>query len=99
MFFSVYRRTALERRRIMSFSSWLRNRKCCAPAPYRPRLESLEDRSLPSFSAPISYPAASEPYAVLTANFNGDARRAVADVNGDGKLDIVGGWNSATNTG
>jgi hypothetical protein len=41
-------------------------------------LEPLEDRSLPSFLAPVSYPVDSYPGAV-----------AVGDFNGDGKLDLV----------
>jgi uncharacterized protein (TIGR03118 family) len=61
MTFSLYRRPALERRKIMLFSSWLRNRNRYAPAPRRrpptsprqrasfgPRLEALEDRLTPS---------------------------------------------------
>jgi uncharacterized protein (TIGR03118 family) len=61
MAFSLYRRPALERRKIMVFSSWLRNWKRFAPAPrrrrqtsprprvsFRPRLEALEDRWVPS---------------------------------------------------
>src|SRR5262245_63872676 len=61
MAFSCYRRPALERRTIMLFASWLRYWKRPAPAPrrrtptslrqpasFRPRLEALEDRWLPS---------------------------------------------------
>jgi uncharacterized protein (TIGR03118 family) len=61
MVFSFYRRPALERRKIMLFSSWLRNWKSSAPAPRRrtqtsrrqrasfcPRLEALEERTVPS---------------------------------------------------
>jgi uncharacterized protein (TIGR03118 family) len=61
MTFSLYRRPALERSKIMVFSSWLRHWKRPAPAPrrgtptsprqrarFRPRLESLEDRTVPS---------------------------------------------------
>jgi uncharacterized protein (TIGR03118 family) len=61
MSFSLYRRPALERRKIMMFSSWLRNWRRFAPAPrrrtqtssrqpasFRPRLEALEDRLTPS---------------------------------------------------
>src|SRR5262245_9561123 len=58
---SLYRRPVLERRKIMWFSSWLRNGKRSAPAARRrtqkfprqrgsfhPRLEALEDRWVPS---------------------------------------------------
>jgi hypothetical protein len=65
MAFSLYRRPALERRIIMLFSSWLRNWIRAAPAArrraptsarcFRPRLEALEDRWLPSG---LPYPAA-----------------------------------------
>jgi uncharacterized protein (TIGR03118 family) len=61
MSFSLYRRPALERSKIMRFSSWLRNRQRPAaaarrrtrtsPRPqagFRPHLESLEDRTVPS---------------------------------------------------
>jgi hypothetical protein len=59
MAFSLYRRPVLERRDIMSFSSWLRTwirsdrvqrrraRKATGPrVSHRPRLEALEDRTL-----------------------------------------------------
>src|SRR5262249_33797792 len=57
--FSLYRRPVPERRNIMWFSSWLRNRtsnraprrrathRAAAPR-FRPRLEALEDRTVPS---------------------------------------------------
>src|SRR5215813_5327538 len=57
MALSFYRRPASERRNIMSFFSWLRNpmgnrarrARPRAPAPrFRPRLEALEDRCVPS---------------------------------------------------
>src|SRR5262249_20411112 len=61
MAFSFYRRPALEWRRIMWFSSWLRNRTRSSSdgrgrpygpprkrATFRPILEALEDRWLPS---------------------------------------------------
>src|SRR5262245_37966277 len=67
MVFSFYRRPVLERRNIMSFFSWLRNRSRAAsvarrraptflrqPASFRPRLEALEDRSVPSGFQQIS---------------------------------------------
>jgi hypothetical protein len=57
--FSFYRRPALERRNIMLFSSWLQNWRRSLPrglsrmssrqrASFRPRLEALDDRCLPS---------------------------------------------------
>jgi hypothetical protein len=45
---------------------------------FRPRLEGLEDRCLPSFTTPTYYPTGPSPQAVVTA-----------DLNGDGKLDLV----------
>src|SRR5262249_46045774 len=58
---SFYRRPALERRNVMVFSSWLRNGKRAGPAVprrtqtsprqrarFRPHVESLEDRTVPS---------------------------------------------------
>jgi hypothetical protein len=52
------------------------------PAPSRLRLEALEDRCLPSFLAPVSYPAGlvpNDPRAVVTADFNGDGRKRRAN--------------------
>jgi hypothetical protein len=88
----------------MWFSSWLQNWKRSDPgkrvrahesprqrATLRPRLEALEDRCLPSFYSGVSYPAGTSPQAVVTA-----------DVNGDGKLDLItanqGTYNSSTGT-
>jgi hypothetical protein len=45
---------------------------------YRPRVERLEDRALPSFNVAGSYPAGREPRSI-----------AVADFNGDGTLDLA----------
>jgi hypothetical protein len=56
------------------------------PKAARPWLEALEHRCLPSFLPPVSYPAGSTPQAVTTA-----------DVNGDGKLDLVTA-NAGSNT-
>jgi hypothetical protein len=81
----------------MSFSSWLRSRKSTSTqdrhwrgsarksAAFRPRLEALEDRCLPSFSSPTSYAVGANPQAVVTA-----------DLNGDGRLDLVTANRSAT---
>ncbi len=48
------------------------------PKGSRVQLEILEDRTLPSFIAPVNYPVGVSPVAVVTA-----------DLNGDGKLDLV----------
>jgi hypothetical protein len=57
MAFSFYRRPVLERRNIMSFFSWLRNRTATRPPQgrarstlrsFRPQLEILEGRDVPS---------------------------------------------------
>jgi hypothetical protein len=39
---------------------------------HRPLLEALEDRTLPSFFPPVSYPVGTSPNAVAVADFNGD---------------------------
>ncbi len=45
---------------------------------YRPWLEALEDRTVPSFLAAANFPTDTSPFAV-----------AVADLNGDGKPDLI----------
>jgi hypothetical protein len=80
--------TSSERRSIMSFFSWLRNRtsnraprgraqhRSAAPRS-RPHLEALEDRWMPSFvTVPLS-------------NVVGASAVAVGDFNNDGKLDVA----------
>src|SRR5262249_45194004 len=81
--FSLYRRPVVERRSIMWFSSWLRNqtsnrapkgRAQHRPPRFRPRLEALEDRSLPS-TLTVLNSADSGPgslRAEITAAQNGD---------------------------
>jgi hypothetical protein len=69
----------------MSFFSWLRTRSNRAPRTqqrptarrFRPQLEALEDRWVPSYGPASTY-AAAAPYAIATA-----------DLNGDGKLDLI----------
>jgi hypothetical protein len=56
------------------------------PLAVQLHVEALEDRCLPSFVAPVSYPVGAAPQAVVTA-----------DVNGDGQLDIITA-NAASNT-
>lgn len=71
----------------MLFSSWLRNKLSIgarpsqprsSTAPFRPGLEALEDRLVPTFAAPASYSVGDYVQAVATA-----------DMNNDGKLDII----------
>jgi hypothetical protein len=82
----------------MQLFSWLHKRmthrgsirptSACRPSPrFRPRLEALEDRNLPSFSAPVVYPV-----------YNTQAL-AAADVNGDGKTDLVTLFDNGVNVG
>jgi hypothetical protein len=72
----------------MQLLSWVRKRMtgrpqtrrapAGRPAPrFRPRIEALEGRDLPSFGAPVAY-ALNGPQALVTA-----------DVNGDGKPDLI----------
>jgi ribosomal protein L35AE/L33A len=54
----------------------------CAPAKrFRPQLEGLEDRVVPSFSPAVSYAAGSNPQTVVTADFNGDGTLDLAVTN------------------
>src|SRR5262249_35318196 len=80
----------------MSFFSWLRNRdskrapkhRASEPiARIRPRLEALEDRCLLSFGAPVAYRVPGL----------GALDVVTADVNGDGKLDLIT-LNAASST-
>jgi hypothetical protein len=48
------------------------------PRTYRPRLEALEDRTLPSLLAPVNYAVGTNPVAVATA-----------DLANNGKLDLI----------
>jgi hypothetical protein len=52
-----------------------------AAATARPNLEVLEDRTLPSFVAPVSYIIDGYPEAVVTGDFNGDGRLDLAVAN------------------
>jgi hypothetical protein len=74
----------------MTFSFWLRNRTStrhsrtrapARPPRFRPRLEALEGRCLPSFSAPVAYFNHTNPWQTPSL--------VAADLNGDGKPDLV----------
>ena len=68
----------------MQLLSWVRKRitgrpqtrraPAGRPAPrFRPRIEALEGRDLPSFGAPVAY-ALNGPQALVTADVNGDSK-------------------------
>src|SRR4051794_36212502 len=78
----------------MQLLSWLRARMACQPQTrralahkptrvFRPRLEVLEGRDLPSFAAPVAYPV-SQPLAVVAADVNGDSKSDLITLAGDG---------------
>src|SRR5205823_975286 len=48
---------------------------------FRPRLEPLDERTLPSFATPVEYAAGDHPQAVVTADFNGDGKLDLAVAN------------------
>jgi urease beta subunit len=48
------------------------------PRSFRPRLESLDERSLPSLTLGGTYPVADYPFAAATGDFNGDGRLDLA---------------------
>src|SRR5947207_14817616 len=62
-----------------------------------PHLEVLEDRCLLSFSPAVSYPAGTNPQAVVTADFNGDGRLDLVTVNaGDNTVSVLLGNANGT---
>jgi hypothetical protein len=84
----------------MPFHSWLQIlRSALAPgrshhryrrkgsqraASHRPCLEALEDRTVLSFAAPVGYAAGTNPYAVVTADFDGNGKLDLAVANAGG---------------
>src|SRR5438105_3302696 len=88
----------------MSFTRWLSNlRSAVAPSRTgrkhrqrpvrttrrRPDLEALEDRCLMSFSPAVIYPAGAFPNALVTADFNNDARPDLAVANSSGGVIVL----------
>src|SRR5207244_1878596 len=85
--------------RTMSFTSWLQSlRSTLTPGrgqrhhgrrgslravTHRPNIEVLEDRTMPSFAYPVGYAVGAAPFAVVTADFNGDGRLDLATANRD----------------
>jgi hypothetical protein len=67
---------------------------------FRPRVESLDDRCLPSFSPVTSFPVGTTPDVVATADFNNDGRLDLATSNDDGSVSVLlgdgrGGFGAA----
>jgi hypothetical protein len=57
---------------------------------FRPLVQTLEDRTLPSFLPAVSYPVGSEPSAVAVGDFNGDGALDLAVANeGSGTVSIL----------
>src|SRR5437870_1062741 len=82
----------------MTARSWLRKlfasrtprtvRK--APARYRPSLEALEDRALPSvnFAPAVNYGVGTVPFNVAVGDFNGDGKQDLATANSLGSNNV-----------
>jgi hypothetical protein len=64
---------------------------CCTLA-----VEALEDRTVPSFLAPVSYPTGGTPYTVVTADFNNDAIPDIAVLNSEGTVSVLLGKGDGT---
>jgi hypothetical protein len=70
-----------------------RTRAAGRQAGFRPRLEPLDGRVLPSFSPAVSYAAGANPYAVVTGYFNADAVLDLAVVDNAGNTVSVRAGN------
>ncbi|MDB5306227.1 MAG: hypothetical protein JWO38_429 [Gemmataceae bacterium] len=63
------------------------DRRAARPAPsrlalaFRPGVEGLEQRDVPAFLAPVSYPIGTSPAGIAVGDFNGDGRDDMAVVN------------------
>src|SRR5262245_29039428 len=84
----------------MRLQSWL-GRPKSGPTRRRanPRLsvEMLEDRSQPSFLAPVNYPVGANAQPVLTGDFNGDGKLDIAVANfGDSTVSVLLGNGDGT---
>src|SRR5262249_13257402 len=113
MALSFYRRPTLERRSIMGFSSWLGKRQRSAPggrspasprkrSSYRPRLEALEDRWLPSqVGLTVTSLADSGPgtlrAAILTADAGSHSDKFTIGFAVTGTIDLQGGLPDLNN--
>src|SRR5262249_19303167 len=114
MAFSLYRRPVPERRNIMWFSSWLRSRtwsgaprrrtrnRPAAPR-FRPRLEALEDRTVPSqVSLTVSSLADSGPGtlrdAILTADAGSHSDKFTIGFSVTGTIDLQSPLPDLNNT-
>src|SRR5262245_33379722 len=73
---------------LMWLTSWLHKRASARnpkprterPTAFRPQLEALEDRTLPSFLAPSGSSAGSPSYALVAADLNADGRSDLVSV-------------------
>src|SRR5258707_15673927 len=74
-----------------------RSRSRRKPAGCKLSVEFLEDRSVPSFLAPMNYAAGTNPQAVITGDFNGDGRLDLAVANySDSTVSILLGNSDGT---
>src|SRR6266550_2361216 len=63
----------------------------------RPRVESLEERTLPSFAAPVNFAVGSRPNAVIAGDFNRDGRLDLVSANQeDGTVSVLLGNGDGT---
>jgi hypothetical protein len=76
---------------------WHRRRGALRAATHRPGLEVLEDRTVPSFAAPVGYAADPLPSTVVTADFNQDGRLDLAVASSGGNtINVLLGNSNGT---